>query len=40
VARDAKRILKFRNWRRSTKERDIWRRRIEEAKAYVELQGH
>jgi hypothetical protein len=37
---DAKRMLKCGNWRRSTEDRDIWRRRIEEAKAQVGLQGH
>jgi hypothetical protein len=36
VDRDAKRMLKFRNWR-SAEERDAWRQRIEEAKAQVGL---
>ena len=37
VDRDAKRMLKCRNWRRSAEDRDAWRRRIEEAKARVGL---
>ena len=36
VGRDAKRRLKYGNWR-STEDRDCWRRRIEEAKARVGL---
>ena len=36
VGRDAKRKLKFGNWR-STENRSSWRRRIEEAKARVGL---
>jgi hypothetical protein len=33
VDRNAKRILKCKNWRRSVENSDVWRRRIEEAKA-------
>jgi hypothetical protein len=29
--RDVKRMLKCRNWRRSAEDKDVWRRRIEEA---------
>ena len=34
---NAKRVLKCKNWRRSAEDRDVWRRRIEEAKAQVGL---
>jgi len=37
--KDAKRMLKYRNWRRLAEDRDAWRRRIEEAKAQVGLQN-
>jgi hypothetical protein len=37
VGRDAKRMLKCRNWRRSAEDRNAWRRRNEEAKAEVGL---
>jgi hypothetical protein len=30
-------MLKYRNWRRSEEDRDVWRRRIEETKAQVGL---
>ena len=40
VDRDSKRTLKCRNCRRLTEDRDVWRRRIEEVKAKVGLQGH
>jgi hypothetical protein len=33
VNRDAKRMLKCRNWRESAENRDTWRWRTEEAKA-------
>jgi hypothetical protein len=35
--KDAKSMSKCKNWRRSAKDRDAWRRRIEEAKAHVGL---
>jgi len=35
--RDAKKMLKYRNWRKSAEDRDAWRQRIEEAKAQVGL---
>jgi hypothetical protein len=35
VNRNAKRMLKCRNWRGSAENRDTWRWRIEEAKAQV-----
>jgi len=37
VDRDAKRMLKCRNWRRLAEDRDAWRRRIEGAKAQFGL---
>jgi hypothetical protein len=37
VDKDAKRMLKCKNWRRSVENMDAWRRRIEEAKAQVGL---
>jgi hypothetical protein len=37
VERNAKRTLKCRKWRSSPEDRDVWRWRIEEAKAQVEL---
>jgi len=36
VAREAKRMLKFRKWR-TVEDRDAWRRKIEETEAQVEL---
>ena len=33
VSRDARIMMKYRNWRGSANDRDVWRRRIEEAKA-------
>jgi hypothetical protein len=36
VDMDAERMLKYKNWRRSANDEDV-RRRIEEAKAQVEL---
>jgi len=40
VDRDTKWTLKYMNWRSSAEYGDVWRRRTEEAKAQVELQGH
>jgi hypothetical protein len=37
VDSDAKRMLKCRNWKKSSGDRDAWRGRIEEAKAIVWL---
>jgi hypothetical protein len=37
VDRDAKRMLKSRNWRRSTEDRDAWRWTVEGTKALVGL---
>jgi hypothetical protein len=37
VDRDAKRILKCRNWRRSAKYRDAWKWRTEKTKAQFGL---
>ena len=37
VYRDAKMMLKCKNWRRSAENRDVWRRIIEEAKVQIGL---
>ena len=37
VDRDAKRMLKWRNWRRLADDRDAWRQRNKEARAQVGL---
>jgi hypothetical protein len=37
VGTDAKRMLKWRNWRRLADDRDAWRQRNKEAKAQVGL---
>ena len=37
VDKDAKNMLKCKNWRRLAENRDAWRRRIEEAQAQVGL---
>jgi hypothetical protein len=38
VDRDAKMMLKFRNWRRSAENRVAWRRKMDKTKAQVGLQ--
>jgi hypothetical protein len=40
VDRDAKRMLKCKNWIRLGEDRDVWRQRIEEAKGLVGLWPH
>jgi len=40
VDRDAKVVLKCRNWRRSAEDRVAWRRRMDKTKAQVGLQRH
>jgi hypothetical protein len=37
VDRDAKRMLKCKNWRKSVEDRGVWKRRIEEEKAQFRL---
>ena len=40
VDRNSKWTLKYMNWVKSAEDGDVWRRRIEEPKAQVGLQGH
>jgi len=40
VGTDDKKMFKWKNWRMSAEDRDAWRRRINEAKAQVELYHH
>ena len=37
VDRDPKRMLKFKNWRRSAEDRGVWKRRIEEEEVQFRL---